>query len=410
MFLWLFFIRLCCLAFFINLIAAENSHAQSDFWQPSGLDTIITNIIANEDEIFATTPIGTYHSTNHGQSWAKVSSISPNAIAINSEGHLIAGTYSNPSLYLFDGVSWIKTAYADGPIGVVAVNSSDHIYAGSLEALGQPGRDGVLRSKDGGTTWDLLLPLTEPRLIVFNGDGYTFVSDWSSVLYRSVNDGENWEIIELGNAWHIWGLAFNSEGEAFATSPRGLFRSTDNGTTWMKVSSESVRWITITQEDHIYTGNTEVFASIDGGDTWTKISSGLIASQITSLTTDSRFVFAGTSAGIFRSVTPVTSVSQSEAKLELSFQLHQNYPNPFNAATTIEYELAKREQFVTIEIFNFRGQNIRTLVNETSIPAGTYSVQWDGTTDDGNLVGSGLYLYKITTGKFSTIKKALLLK
>jgi len=92
------------------------------------------------------------------------------------------------------------------------------------------------------------------------------------------------------------------------------------------------------------------------------------------------------------------------------FSLSQNYPNPFNPTTTIEYKIANRQQPVKVEIFNFLGQKIRTLVNEVSVPAGTYSVQWDGTADDGSSVGSGVYLYKIKAGMFTTVKKALLLR
>lgn len=86
-----------------------------------------------------------------------------------------------------------------------------------------------------------------------------------------------------------------------------------------------------------------------------------------------------------------------------SFELHQNYPNPFNPITTISYQLATAGD-ILLEIYNLRGQLISTLVNEFQT-AGSHQIEWDARS-----LSSGVYLYKIHTGKFVSVKKGVLLK
>lgn len=95
-------------------------------------------------------------------------------------------------------------------------------------------------------------------------------------------------------------------------------------------------------------------------------------------------------------------------KLPDHFVLEQNFPNPFNPETTIHYQIPKATE-VEITIFNLRGQKIRTLVKQNQ-PAGFYSVQWDGTSETGQQVANGVYLYKLKAGDFIQTRKMLLLK
>jgi len=78
-----------------------------------------------------------------------------------------------------------------------------------------------------------------------------------------------------------------------------------------------------------------------------------------------------------------------------AFELHHNYPNPFNPQTTIEYDLPK-ESRVTVEILNLVGQRIRLLVNSQNQGPGFMQVVWNGCDDQGKLIGSGIYLYRVS--------------
>ena len=90
------------------------------------------------------------------------------------------------------------------------------------------------------------------------------------------------------------------------------------------------------------------------------------------------------------------------------FTVSQNYPNPFNPSTTISYSLSTRSH-VTIEVFNALGQKVRTLVDRSQRP-GSYTVEWDGMSADGQAVSSGIYLYRFQTDGQVQTRKMLLLK
>ncbi|MFA7028895.1 MAG: T9SS type A sorting domain-containing protein, partial [Candidatus Cloacimonadaceae bacterium] len=92
----------------------------------------------------------------------------------------------------------------------------------------------------------------------------------------------------------------------------------------------------------------------------------------------------------------------------LATELQGNYPNPFNPETTIRYSV-KETVPVTIEIYNLKGQLVRTLVNEVKT-AGNYSVIWNGRDSHNQPVSSGVYFYKMNAGKYSSTKKMIMMK
>ena len=85
------------------------------------------------------------------------------------------------------------------------------------------------------------------------------------------------------------------------------------------------------------------------------------------------------------------------------YSLSQNYPDPFNPVTKIDFAIPK-EGTVKIKIFDILGKEVATLMNEIKQP-GYYSVNFDGTK-----FSSGVYFYKLESGKFSEIKKFMLIK
>jgi len=92
----------------------------------------------------------------------------------------------------------------------------------------------------------------------------------------------------------------------------------------------------------------------------------------------------------------------------LQTSLNGNYPNPFNPETTISLSL-KDTAPVKVEIFNLKGQLVKTLVNGT-LPAGKHNLVWKGMDNNGKAVSSGVYFYKMSTGKYSSTKKMILMK
>lgn len=88
--------------------------------------------------------------------------------------------------------------------------------------------------------------------------------------------------------------------------------------------------------------------------------------------------------------------------------LYQNYPNPFNPTTTIRFS-TPNDAIVVLTVYNIKGQQVRTLVNN-SLQKGVHTYVWNGLDQNNRPVGSGIYFYKVACGKLSVVKKCLLLK
>jgi hypothetical protein len=91
-----------------------------------------------------------------------------------------------------------------------------------------------------------------------------------------------------------------------------------------------------------------------------------------------------------------------------SFALFQNQPNPFNPETKIDYYLPNASH-VSLIIYNVLGQRVRTLFDDYQ-EAGTHNLIWDGRSDDGMQLGSGIYFYRMQAGTFQETKKMTLMK
>jgi Secretion system C-terminal sorting domain len=86
----------------------------------------------------------------------------------------------------------------------------------------------------------------------------------------------------------------------------------------------------------------------------------------------------------------------------------KNYPNPFNPTTTISFEITEVGK-TQIEVFNAKGQKVRTLLNE-NLEIGLHSVEWKGNDSNNKRVASGIYFYRISVNGQQKIKKMIMLK
>ena len=86
----------------------------------------------------------------------------------------------------------------------------------------------------------------------------------------------------------------------------------------------------------------------------------------------------------------VTSAKNLDDPLEKTLKV---YPNPFHSSTKIQFSVTDMAD-VNLTIYNIFGKKIKTLIHEIK-QKGTYSVTWNGTSDDGNLATSGFYLCRV---------------
>lgn len=139
-----------------------------------------------------------------------------------------------------------------------------------------------------------------------NSSGDIFARTEIDGVFRSTNNGATWTKV---TTMEIDPLAFNSADHIFVgTNSDGVFRSTDNGDTWTQTGHPAYGLISmaINASNHIFVGNYYggVYRSTDDGSTWTQINNGLTATEVNALAVNltSGVIFAGTSDnGIFRS-------------------------------------------------------------------------------------------------------------
>lgn len=118
--------------------------------------------------------------------------------------------------------------------------------------------------------------------------------------------------------------------------------------------------------------------------------------------------FGGTTIDLYAGFWTAGDVLTDAGETPLVFRLMQNYPNPFNPVTTIRYSTAATG-LVDLKIYDVTGRRVRSLVREQQ-PAGAHSVVWDGRNDGGRQVAAGVYFYRLTAGRSSSVKKMVILR
>jgi hypothetical protein len=98
-----------------------------------------------------------------------------------------------------------------------------------------------------------------------------------------------------------------------------------------------------------------------------------------------------------------TAVEYSNGDIPKTFTLFANYPNPFNPSTKIRYAIPQNS-FITLKVFDLRGREIVTLVNEKKA-LGNYEVTFNASN-----LSSGIYFYRMQTKDFSETRKMILLR
>lgn len=113
---------------------------------------------------------------------------------------------------------------------------------------------------------------------------------------------------------------------------------------------------------------------------------------------------SGSNAVTFHNIGNIAGVQQVNSNIPGNFSLYQNFPNPFNPVTKIKFDIAEGGDNTKLTVYNSAGQQVAELVNET-LKAGTYEIEFNA----GNF-SSGIYFYKLETGKLSEMKKMVLVK
>ena len=100
------------------------------------------------------------------------------------------------------------------------------------------------------------------------------------------------------------------------------------------------------------------------------------------------------------------SINAQEKVLPDHFRLEQNYPNPFNPKTQFNYSLS-RDDYIELLIYDINGRTVSVLYDGYQ-RSGDHKIFWNGFDNNNNLVSSGVYFYRLSTGSLSVTKKMVL--
>ncbi len=355
-----------------------------------------------DGRIIVTTDLsGLSYSSDNGSSWNILSSFPPvftNFIKTDSQGNIFVGTSTAASFtnLLFrstdNGVSWqgagLLGGQDGGEIEALYTDYQDRVYASVVTF--NPDVSTVYRSPDAGNTWEELnsgLPVSEvvysltgnQQDIIFAGTGSSGVYKGSDITPINL---ESFTAMNNGNDIILkWRTATETNNSGFEVQRLllnidSLYREDDEpGEDWMNIDFVKGNGTISKPQDYLFQDK--------------NLRGESYRYRLKQINFDGSFEYSK------------TITVKVDAPLE--FVLYQNYPNPFNPTTTLRYSIPK-QSFVSLKVYDILGKEIQTLVNEEK-PAGVYELNWKAAN-----LPSGIYIYKLKTGNFISLKKMVLLK
>jgi len=422
--------NLFILAFFFLTF---NKLLADDFWSPiySTQDNIFCVESSDNGYIFLGTESGVLRSDDSGETWELVlSAYLSKSIYLDQNNTIYASPY--PFRFSLDfGDTWEQVnlpAFCD--IIEIFVDSLNNIFVGYW--------GGIFKSSDNGVTWSEVLSHSSEHVInsiieLPNGKllaGSLLIHAFEDCgVFSSDDNGETWSLSSLENNFITDFALDNDSGIVYASSAGhstsyqgGVFRSDDLGVTWISIVDELlVNCLALNSISHLFIGCSNldglsggVRKSTNNGANWEIIDSQNITTNdyVKKLhVSSSDFIYAIVESDtnrVYRSRDETMFMDDTVDYSILDIDL-SNYPNPFNPSTTISFSIPN-DSNVSLNIFNLKGQKVKTLVN-SHVVKGKHVQVWNGLNNKGNRVASGIYFYKLNiNGKTEVTKKCLLLK
>ncbi len=371
--------------------------------------------------IFAGAGYYAARSTNQGKSWEATGRVpwyvSIGALTANTSGTVFAGFIDGNGtggIYRsFDnGRNWDSTELGIGDITMLTCSSQGTLFAGTRGGA-------VLRSTDNGNRWtdatQGALGGVEVISLECRGNGAVFAGTHTRI-YRSTDNGDSWIWIDsmvMFDGWRF--LALKGPHTVFAGANGGVLRSTDDGNSWQLTNNGLARGyptsLIVNSSGFVFVAtDSGVFQSTNDGDNWMNVTGGLNKLytglyHVASLAIDSEgILFAGTPFGVFRSSQSTTMLSVVENSTHLSHDLalEPTYPNPVSQGCSMSFSFVV-PAFASLKLFDATGREVAVLASGF-FDAGEHEV----TFDRGTLPG-GVYFCRLEAGGQSAARAVVIL-
>ena len=315
------------------------------------------------------------------------------------------------------GDTWTPVDEFDGPepaglCGMYVVNDSMIVAVGRVR-----GPSIFVKTVDGGQTWtskdmsgqaagliDVYFPHPDTGFAVGLTNSNHNLS--RGVVLATTDGGVTWETrftTTRTGEWN-WKLSFPTRSTGYASlqrnerSPIYFLKTSDGGETWEEKlfmsSHYFVQGIGFADENTGWIGGNSTdpaYQTTDGGETWQPLEIGKRLNRFRFLN-DSLGYAVGETVHKFN-FRQVTGIEDHDRPDPTAGAIH---PNPFHDRTTLRYDVETHEH-VHVAVFDALGRRVRTLVERVQ-PAGSYTVEWDGTTDGGRISATGIYYVVIRSG------------
>ncbi len=441
--------------FILFFILSECLFAQNQLWVPlqdteGRFISDIRTCPSNPDSIYAIAD-GLLLSTNGGERWDSIApGVCCGVLGIDpaKPGHIFLNMAGLPfdgnalRLSTDSGQTWTEVMHGTcreqlgcaAPFFVYGAHLGSTIYSSMNPVF-------ILRSIDGGSTWDSLAPPPAHGLwsiAISHQDPSIMYGGFTTPIsvLRSADEGATWTTLPFPIS--------NTEGGIYlAVDPRdhdivyaavirfGVFKSLDGGATWLEINEglppgvREMHAVTINphnpdelflgmEDDSPFDGESDlVYVTTDGGQRWSRLSSGLpSAGHVSTFSIDPHVfrIFAGvnspedgwSASGIYE-LGPAASIASGDPGVRGAGQLLQNSPNPFNAQTTIHFSL-DTPSMVKVRVFSLPGELVSLLL-EQEMEAGEHSVSFEA-----KGLSTGVYFYTLETEKLRSVRPMILLR